>query len=185
MVLASVFVLSLERYESEVKRYGFALRESFRSGSFVRLSAGHLKEYGSEANVSEFSVYSLLDQVGEQDFKIEMHGLRPYVQISNGEIDKLRVIHDSNIYKFWDIFVGENQIPANLEFRSAEMKSCKVRVLMRNAEYVVSAKAIVASLSVLEDENRSASTPKSILGNCVLESGQISAVSLTYGFVDE
>lgn len=184
-VLVSVAVLSLERYESEVKKYGFALRESFQSGSFVRLSAQNLQEYGIKANVMEVSDYSILNQVGDQEFDLEMYGLRPFAQISNGDKQKLRVVHESNIYNFWDEFVGDNQILAILEFGSAGVKTCKVRVSMRNAEYVVSAKAIVASLSISRDESQSASTSESSDGKCVLQSGPISELSLTYGFLDE
>lgn len=114
-----------------------------------------------------------------------MYGLRPFAQISDGDKQKLRVVHESNIYNFWDEFIGDNQIPAILEFESAGVKTCKVRVSMRNAEYVVSAKAIVASLSISNNEGRSVSTLESSDGNCVLESGPISELSLTYGFLDE
>lgn len=184
-VLVSVVVLSLERYESEVKKYGFALRESFQSRSFVRLSAQNLQEYGIKANVMEFSDYSILNQVGDQEFDLEMYGLRPFAQISYGDNQKLRVVHESNIYNFWDEFVGDNQILAILDFGSAGVKKCKVRVSMRNAEYVVSAKAIVASLSISRDESQSVSTSESSDGKCVLQSGSISELSLTYGFLDE
>lgn len=182
-VLVSVVVLSRERYESEVEKYGFALRESFQSGSVVRLSARPLQEYGTNAIVFEFSDYSILNQVGDQEFDLEMYGLRPFAQISNGDKQKLRVVHESNVYRFWDVFVGEGQIPAILEFGSAGVRTCKVRVSMRNAEYVVSAKAIVASLSISRDEKQSAS--ESSDGKCVLESGPISELSLTYGLLDE
>jgi len=184
-VLVSVVVLGLERYQSQVKKHGFALKESLQSASFVRLSARQLQEYGTKANVSEFSDYSNLNQVGDREFDLEMYGLRSFSQISNGEIKKLRVVHDSNIYKFWEVFVGSNQIPANLEFRSAAMKACKVRVSMRNAEYVVSAKAIVASISISQVEGRSVFTSESSGAKCLLESGPISDLSLTYGFLDE
>jgi len=178
-------VLGLERYESEVAKYGFALRESFQSRSFVRLSARQLQVYGTRANVFEFSKYSILNQVGDQEFDLEMYGLRPFAQISNGDQQKLRVVHESNVYRFWDVFVGDNEIPAILVFRPASAKTCKVRVSMRNAEYVGSAKAIVASLSISKNEGRSVSASKSSDGKCVLESGPISELSLTYGFLDE
>ncbi len=185
LVLVSVVVLSLERYESEVKKYGLALRESFQSRSLVRLSARQLQEYGTKAIVFEFSDYSILDQVGDQEFDLEMYGLRPFAQISNGDEQRLRVAHESNIYNFWNEFVGNNQIPAILEFGSAGVKTCKVRVSMRNAEYVVSAKAIVASLLISRDKSQAVSASESSDGKCVLESGPISELSLTYGFLDE
>ncbi|MFM8248308.1 MAG: hypothetical protein ACKOAE_03560 [Acidimicrobiaceae bacterium] len=178
-------VLSLERYESEVKKYGFALKESFQIGSFVRLSARQLQEYGTRANVFEFSEYSILNQVGDQEFDLEMYGLRPFAQISNGDKQKLRVVHESNVYRFWDVFIGDNEVPAILVFESADAKTCKVRVSMRNAEYVGSAKAIVASLSISNNEGWSVSTSESSDGKCVLQSGSISELSLTYGFLDE
>jgi len=185
LVLASSVMHGLDRYESEVNKYGFALRASLQNGSLIKLSARPLKAYGTGAYVSEFSHRAHLDQVGEKEFDLEMYDLMPFAQIFVGEAIRSRVIHESNIYRFWEEFVGANQISANLDFNSAEMKKCKVRVSMRNAEYVISAKAIVASISVLADEDQSASAPEKYLDKCSLESGPISALSLTYGLFNE
>ena len=186
LVSAVLGMQGSKRYESTVQKFGFALEESIESQSLVRLSAyKKLSDYGRSAYAVEVSEYSILRKSDSQEFVIEMHILRPYTQIMNGQKGKMRVIHDSNIYKPWEIFVGARSVGGILEFESQESDSCSIGISMRNMEFLPTMKAIEATITMVEEENKFESRSKTEVRDCKLKVGRLGKSILKFGVIDE